>query len=145
MEQRTTNYNNLRFLWDTRYTPITDEVVELLFLLRKECGGTWREVSRITNVKLRQIRRIRKREHKAVSFRMMDQMFCRSRHLYRLLDLEWLTIEELLERKIWAPQFAKELHEVLLPQGMSVGRAEEHDDGVRVLDADNVDPRQRPD
>lgn len=135
MEQRTNNYNNLRLLWDTRFTPITPEVQELLRLLHRECGGTWREVSRITGVKLRQIRRIRTREHKAVSFRMMDQLFCRSRHLHRLLDLEWLTIEELLERRIWMPQFAKELDEVLRPQV----EPEDGDDAVSVSDDDNND------
>jgi len=113
----TNNYNNLRQLWDTRYTPNTPALRELMILVKAEYGGTWREVSELSGIKLRQLRRIYKGEHLTVAFRTLDAIFCRSNHIHRLLELEWLTVEELLERGIWRPQFAKTLEEVMRPQG----------------------------
>src|SRR6478736_4319774 len=88
-------YENLKKLWDTRFTPVTPEVVELLELVKAEHDGTWDELAAAVGIRVRQLRRIRNK-HKTVSLRVMDQILARSGYGYRLHTLPWYTVDELI-------------------------------------------------
>jgi len=96
-------YANQRTLWDTRWTPNDDAFRDLIFYAVTEAGSV-ASLARIIGMKYRHLRRILHGESKAVSFRIADQILARSGVAYKLQELEWLTVEELLERGIWKPQ-----------------------------------------
>jgi len=94
-------YENLKKLWDTRFTPVNDEVVQLMWLVKSEHGGTWKDLADAVGIRVRHLRRIYNQKDKTVSLRIMDQIFGRSDHSYRLQQLPWLTVDELVEMGIW--------------------------------------------
>ena len=96
-------YANQTMLWDTRWTPNDDNFRDLIFYAVTEAGSVV-SLSRIVGLKNRHLRRILHGESKAVSFRIADQILARSGVAYKLQELEWLTVEELIERGIWKPQ-----------------------------------------
>lgn len=115
-ERKTLAYANLRAMWDTRFTPTGPQVLELLELAKAEAGGTWAALADAVGIRRRHMRRLYKGTFKTVSFRTMDLIMCRTDHVYRLLDLEWLTAEELMERGIWKPPFYNTVEQVMQPQ-----------------------------
>jgi hypothetical protein len=96
-------YANQRMMWDTRWTPNDDNFRDLIFYAVTEAGSVL-ALSRIVGLRNRHLRRILHGDHKAVSFRVADQILARSGVAYKLNELEWLTVEELVERGIWKPQ-----------------------------------------
>jgi hypothetical protein len=96
-------YENQRKLWDTRWTPNTEELRELVGVAVNEAGSVL-ALSRIIGMKYRHLRRVYHGESKAVSYRIADQILARSRVAYRLQDLPWLTVEELVDQGIWSEQ-----------------------------------------
>ena len=96
-------YANQTMLWDTRWTPNDDTFRDLLFYAVTEAGSV-SSLSRIVGLKNRHLRRLLHGDHKAVSFRIADQILARSGVAYKLNELEWLTVEDLVERGIWKPQ-----------------------------------------
>jgi hypothetical protein len=93
-------YENLKKLWDTRFTPVTDEIRELLVMVKNENDGSWDALAREIGIRTRQLRRIRLK-HKTVSLRTMDQILARSGYAYRLQTMPWYTVDELVEMGIW--------------------------------------------
>lgn len=100
------DYENLRAV-DTRWTPLTDEVRDLVEQLKRE-AGSWRSVSRATGIPVRYIRRIRQREAtesckplKAISLRTLDTLLTPSEMAHRVQLLPWYTVEEMQEMGIW--------------------------------------------
>lgn len=93
-------YQNLR-KWDTRWTPVTDEVVELLWAVRREHGGSWLDLADAVGMKVRHLRRLYLKTNKAVSLRVMDNILARSNYSYRMHSLPWYTVEELMEHGVW--------------------------------------------
>ena len=106
-----TNYENLRKMWDTRWTLNTTEFRSEVEKVIKEAGGIGM-LGEIIGMRPRHIRRIIRGHGKAVSFRVADQIFSRSSRAMFLLELEWYTIEDLQEMKIWNPPFGDYLREV---------------------------------
>jgi len=101
-------YNNLRTVWDTRWTPNNEEFRELLNAAINEAGNL-RRLCLAIGIKQRHIRRIRSGHTKAVSFRVTDQILARTDVSYRILDLPWYTVNELMELGIWKPPFGSAL------------------------------------
>lgn len=97
-------YENMRRMWDTRWTLLTDEFRIELEKVITEAGGIG-SLSEIIGIKARHIRRLRRGHGKAVSFRVCDQIFGRSDRSLFLLDLPWYTVEELQGMHIWNPPF----------------------------------------
>lgn len=95
-------YENLKGLHDTRFTPVTDEVVELMWLVRAEYGGTWQSLSAAVGIRPRHLRRIHNKESKAVSLKILDRILARSDYSYKLHSLPWLTVDDLMEQGIWS-------------------------------------------
>ena len=93
-------YENLKKLWDTRFTPVTDEVRELLEMVKDEYDAGWVGLAEAVGIRQRQLRRIRNK-HKTVSLRVMDQIMARSSYGYRLHTLPWYTVDELIEMGVW--------------------------------------------
>lgn len=106
-------YENLKKMWDTRYTPVTDEVVELLRLVKAEYGGNWQQLSLAVDVKARHLRRLYNRRQAAVTLRLMDKILARSDYSHRLHDLPWLTADELVEQGIWGIPLPHVRHRVI--------------------------------
>jgi len=96
-------YNNLRLLWDTRWTENTEEFRALVRVAVAEAGSV-AMLSRIVGLKQRHLRRILAGHTKAISFRVADCILARSEVAYRLSELEWITVSEVLDRGIWKPQ-----------------------------------------
>ncbi len=96
-------YANQRVLWDTRWTPNTEELRELVGIAAKEAGSML-ALSRAINMRYRHIRRIFHGESKAVSYRIVDQILARSSVAYRMQQLPWYTVEQMVEEGIWKPQ-----------------------------------------
>jgi len=96
-------YANQRALWDTRWTPNTEELRALIGVAVREAGSVL-ALSRIINMKYRHLRRVYHGESKAVSYRICDQILARSSVAYKLQELPWLTVEEMVEEGVWAPQ-----------------------------------------
>lgn len=102
------DYQNLEN-FDTRWTPLTDEIRDWMDSLKKE-AGSWRAVSEATGFKPRYLRRLRQRHAtakskplKAVSLRTMDRLFTLSDLSHRVQHLPWYTVEEIQEMGIWSP------------------------------------------
>ena len=96
-------YENLKKLWDTRWT-VNDENYRALIQVAVNEAGSIRQLAIIIGLKERHLRRILKGDSKAVSFRITDQILARSGVAYKLQELEWLTVEEMQQRGIWKPQ-----------------------------------------
>jgi hypothetical protein len=93
------DYENLREK-DTRWTPVTQKVVDIILQLEREAGN------RVTlgfaaGVKPRQIYRIVKGKQKCVSLSVFDRLLARSSIAHRLEDFPWYTIEEIQEMGLW--------------------------------------------
>ena len=99
-------YGNLREMWDLRWTVVDDELIEMLELAMSEVGS-WKQYGIATGIKARQIYRYRYGELKTMSFRVADQLFSRSMQMMKLLDREWITVEELQKRGIWHAQWGR--------------------------------------
>lgn len=104
------DYENLRAV-DTRWTPLTDEVRDVIDSLQRE-GGTWRAVSAASGLKTRYIRRLRQRKPqrsgkkvvqplKSVSYSTLDKLLARSDKVHVLQSLPWYTVEEMCEMGLW--------------------------------------------
>ena len=106
-----TNYENLRKMWDTRWTPLTTEFREEVQRVIDEAGGIG-SLGDIIGIRPRHLRRLIRGHGKAVSFRVADQIFSRSDRALFLLDLPWYTIEDLQEMKIWNPPFGNYLRDI---------------------------------
>ena len=120
-------YRNLSHLWDNRWTPVNDQLLELLNLARLEAGGTKKRLAIYVGIRPRQRRRYFNGNIKAMSFRVADQIFCRTEIPHRLLELEWLTVQELLDRGIWHAQFGrfdKRAPGIMLPDAKHVRKLE---------------------
>lgn len=89
---------------DTRWTPVTAEVVDLINYAYEECGSNWAELCRQTKVWPRHLRKIRRGKLQCVSFMVLDRLVSRSALSWRLHELPWYTIEELISLRIWKPQ-----------------------------------------
>ena len=98
------SYENLRRLWDTRWTPNTEEFRALIWAAANEAGNR-KQLAIIVGIKPRHLRRILTGKNKAVSFRVADRLLARSDVAYKMRDLPWLTVEELLEQGVWKPQW----------------------------------------
>ena len=96
-------YENQRKLWDTRWTPNTEELRELIGIAEKEAGSML-ALSRAINMKYRHLRRVAHGESKAVSYRIVDQILARSSVAYRMQQLPWYTVEQMVDEGIWLPQ-----------------------------------------
>lgn len=96
-----TEYENLKKMWDTRYTPVTDEVVEILMLVKTEWGGSWQSLAQTIGIKPRHLRRLYNKTQRTVTLSLMDRILARSDYSYRLHDLPWLTCDDLIEQGIW--------------------------------------------
>ena len=92
-------YENLREK-DTRWTPVNQEVLDILQFLKREAGN-WTTLSVATGVKARQVRRLRNGAQKCVSMTLMDKLLARSSMSHLLQTLPWYTIEELQEMGLW--------------------------------------------
>lgn len=110
MTQPWLDYENLRAL-DTRWTPLTDELRDVIEGLVKE-AGTWGRVALATGIKKRYLRRLRQRVDypsgkalKCVSFDVLDRLLTPSEKVYLLQTLPWYTVDELLEKGLWDPVF----------------------------------------
>ena len=103
-------YANLRELWDTRWTPNNEAFLELVWAAVEEAGNR-RRLAAVVGIRPRHLRRIILGETKAVSFRVADNLLARSSLAYKMLDLPWYTIEELMEKGIWKPPFGSHLAE----------------------------------
>jgi len=101
---RPRQYANLRGLWDTRWTPNNEEFLALVWSAVEEAGNRKR-LAAIVGIKPRHLRRIIFGETKAISFAVADRLLARSDVAYRMLDLPWLTVDELVEQGIWKPPF----------------------------------------
>lgn len=101
--QETRPYENQRRMWDTRWTPNTKELQELVGIAIRETGSAL-ALSRAINMKYRHLRRVAHGESKAVSYRIVDQILARSSVAHRIRDLPWLTVEEMVDEGIWLPQ-----------------------------------------
>ena len=96
-------YANQRVLWDTRWTPNTEELRELIDVAKREAGSML-ALSRAINMKYRHLRRVAHVESKAVSYRIVDQILSRSSVAYRMQQLPWYTVEQMVDEGIWKPQ-----------------------------------------
>ena len=97
-------YANLKTLWDTRWTPNTEEFRDLIWHAAREAGNRKR-LAIIVGIKPRHLRRILKGEIKAVSFGIADRILARSDVAYKMIDLPWLTVDELIEQGVWSQPF----------------------------------------
>jgi len=61
-------------------------------------------LSRAINMKYRHLRRVAHGESKAVSYRIVDQILSRSSVAYRMQQLPWYTVEQMVDEGIWKPQ-----------------------------------------
>jgi hypothetical protein len=102
-KKETKPYANQRALWDTRWTPNTEELQTLISIAAKEAGSML-ALSKAINMKYRHLRRVYHRESKAVSYRIVDQILARSSVAGKMRELPWLTVEEMVEEGIWQPQ-----------------------------------------
>jgi hypothetical protein len=84
--------------WDL-YTPLTQEVIDLLVRMRRELGS-WREVAYVAGKRMREIRRIYRVEVKVVSMSMMDRL-CQGSGVGHISEFRWYTAKELVEMGIW--------------------------------------------
>lgn len=96
-------YANQRALWDTRWTPNTSEYRELIDIAAREAGSML-ALSKAINMKYRHLRRIYHGESKSVSHRITDQILARSSVAWRMQELPWLTVEEMVDQGYWKPQ-----------------------------------------
>lgn len=96
-------YANQRALWDTRWTPNNEEFRALIEAAINDAGSVL-ALSRAIDMKYRHLRRIYHGHSKAVSYRIADQILARSSVAHKMLDLPWLTVDQLVEQGIWAPQ-----------------------------------------
>lgn len=101
---RTRSYENLRSLWDTRWTPNNEQLHELIWLAVREAGNR-KQLALIVGIKPRHLRRILDGSTKAVSFNVVDRILARSNVGSRIRELPWLTVDELLEQGVWKPQW----------------------------------------
>lgn len=110
------SYENLRRLWDTRWTPNNEQLQELIWLAVREAGNR-KQLALIVGIKPRHLRRILDGTNKAVSYNVVDRILARSDISYRIRELPWLTVEQLLEQGVWKPQWGKP--RVSLPEAES--------------------------
>lgn len=89
--------------WDTRWTPNTEELRDLLQVAVSEAGSA-RALAGALPMKYRHLRRILNGETKAVSLRIVDRILVRSSVSDQILQLPWLTVEQLVEQGIWKEQ-----------------------------------------
>jgi hypothetical protein len=83
------------------YTPITPEIIELIWRMRAE-HGTWRRVAFLSNTRLKVLRRIRTGKRKAVSLRLLDRL-CITTGVGSVEEFTWFTAEDLVALGIWKP------------------------------------------
>jgi hypothetical protein len=105
------NYENLRRMWDTRWTPNTRAFRYEVQLVIDEAGGIGM-LGEIIGIRPRHIRRIIRGHVKAVSFRVADQIFARSERSIFMYDLPWYTVDEMQEMRIWNPPFGKYIRDI---------------------------------
>jgi len=89
---------------DELYTPLTREVVDLFWHM-KEVHGTWRDVSYVTNTRLKVLRDMRHGSRKAVSLTKLDAMITGA-EVGDLRDFVWFTPEDLIRLGIWDDFYA---------------------------------------
>lgn len=85
---------------DTRWTPVTAEVIDLIERCRRE-GGSQAVLARVAHIKPRQIYRLRKGQQKCVSYNVLDKLLHKSSISHLIDTLPWYTIEELTEKGLW--------------------------------------------
>lgn len=107
-------YRNLREMWDTRWTPLTPELIAEVEKVIDEAGGIG-SLGEIIGIRPRHLRRLRRGHEKAISYRLADQIFARSERMLILLELPWYTIQELQDLGIWRQPFGRS--NVPEPQG----------------------------
>lgn len=83
------------------YTPITPEIVDLLWRLYAEYGS-WTVVAYHCAVRLRMLRRIRNRESKTISQSLLDKIITLGR-IGNIRDYPWFTADDLVAMGIWEP------------------------------------------
>lgn len=104
-------YENLKLKWDNRWTPVTDEVRQLIEQAITESGLPRRRFADNVGIKQRHLRRLLNQRDdgsgysKAVSLHLMDKILCRSSFSHRLHDLTWYTPQEMADLGYWKPQF----------------------------------------
>ena len=90
-------------VWDTRWTPNNEELQELLNVAVREASNP-HLLAQALGMRYRHLRRILHGDTKAVSYRVVDRILYRSSVSYRINDLPWLTVVQLVEQGIWKPQ-----------------------------------------
>lgn len=98
------DYNNLRNLWDTRWTPVTDEVKDLFKTAAREAESLT-QLGEFVGIKPRHIRRVINGPAKSVSFRVADQVLSRSSVGHKVSELPWYTPQEMVELGFWKRQW----------------------------------------
>jgi len=87
-------------MWDTRWTPLTTELIAEVELVIDEAGGIG-SLGEIIGIKPRHLRRLRRGQEKAISYRLADQIFARSERSLIMLELPWYTVEQLQDLGVW--------------------------------------------
>ena len=105
------NYENLRRMWDTRWTLNTPEFQENVQYVIDEAGGIGM-LGEIIGIRPRHLRRIIRGHVKAVSFRVADQIFARSERSNFMREIEWYTVDEMQDMRVWNPPFGKYIRDI---------------------------------
>jgi hypothetical protein len=83
------------------YTPLNDEVLELLMRMRNELGS-WRVVAWKGETRLKVLRNIRDSKRKAISLRVLDRL-CVGTGIGSVDDFPWFTANDLVALGVWEP------------------------------------------
>lgn len=85
------------------YTPITEEIVEILWSLHREYG-TWGGVSEACGIRKRMLYRIREYEYKTVSIGVLDRILTNSNSAHRVEDFKWFDVDGLIEEGVFVSE-----------------------------------------
>jgi hypothetical protein len=100
---------------------MTDQIVGWLEELKAEYGS-WQAVGRQARTSDRWMRAIRKKSYKAISMTSLDKILTRCESNHRVEDLEWYTVEGMLEIGVWEPMVDWRTYYVWLQGEREMGR-----------------------
>jgi hypothetical protein len=83
------------------YTPMSDQVLDLLWAMKLE-HGTWRMVAWRSGCRLKQLRNLRNGTRRAISIRLLDRMITGT-GVGSLDDFIWFEANDLVALGIWKP------------------------------------------
>jgi hypothetical protein len=84
------------------YTLRDEKLLALLEEVRVACGS-WKNVVRQARISTRYLRKIRNRPHTVVSLYLMERILLRTGFPHRINELEWYTVDQLVEMGVWKP------------------------------------------